>query len=52
MLIELRCVTHGGARKEVLPENLNSEPSGVNFISPSRYVRAQLSRFTRLLGSK
>lgn len=37
MLIELRCATHGGAREEVVPGNLNSEPSGVNSISPSQY---------------
>lgn len=52
MLIELRCVTHGGAREEVVPGNLNSEPSGVNFIWPSQYIRAQLNRFPRLLESK
>lgn len=33
MLIELRCVTRGGAREEVVPENLNSEPSRVKFLS-------------------
>lgn len=52
MLIELRCVTRGGAREEVVPGNLNSEPSRVNSIWPSQYFRAQLNSFARLLESK
>lgn len=27
MLIELRCATHGGAREEVVPGNLNFKPN-------------------------
>lgn len=52
MLIELRCVTRGGAREEVVPGNLNSEPSRVNFIWPSQYFGAQLNYFPRLLASR
>lgn len=52
MLNELRCVTHGGAREEVVRENLNSEPSRVHSFSPSQYFRAQLNRFPRLFESK
>ena len=53
MLIELRCVTHGGAREEVVPGNLNSEPSRVKFLSglPSISVR-RVNRFPPLLESK
>lgn len=52
MLIELRCVTPGGAREEVVPGNLNSEPSRVNSIWLSQYFRAQSNSFPRLLESK
>ncbi len=46
MLIELRCVTHGGAREEVVPGNLNSEPSRVKF-----YLAFPVSPCAGLTGS-